>query len=171
MKVNNIAVSLSLGQLLHKKHFVTLYLGMAISLLFPAITIALLFFPQIISDNQLLYALITGNIIFVSFFCVLVYVKVKDTKIKKTVTIWLEDAIQLQAHCKKVDQIMAGMQPKAVKIKVTFKLDDKVFSKVSTAKVFGGQSGYLGTFTKYADKDVVILYSPRYDEVLIVKEC
>lgn len=51
-----------------------------------------------------------------------------------------------------------------------FKYNGEKIAKYSTAKVFGGQIGYLGTFNKYANKKVTILYSPSFDEVLILNE-
>ncbi len=62
------------------------------------------------------------------------------------------------------------MQPKATKIRIDFYCNDAAFRKESTVKVFGGQSGYVGCFNNYADKEVNILYSPQYDEVMIIKD-
>lgn len=40
----------------------------------------------------------------------------------------------------------------------------------STARVYGGGEGYVGCFNKYADREVNILYSPKFDEVMILKD-
>lgn len=52
-------------------------------------------------------------------------------------------------------------------IKVKFKYDGKVYNKLSTYK---GYTSYLAIYNKYADREILIAYSPKYDEVMILKD-
>jgi hypothetical protein len=118
---------------------------------------------QIEWDGQQIFAIILGNLLFLSFFVILVYILVKNNKLKIRIKIWLEDAIETTAYSKQAGENRLGIQPKAIKILVKFKIGDRVIKRESTAKVFGGQKGYLGTFKKYADREINILYSPKYE--------
>ncbi|GHV02932.1 hypothetical protein FACS1894211_15200 [Clostridia bacterium] len=75
------------------------------------------------------------------------------------------------AYSSKIDEVRSVVwQPKAIKIQVRFKIAGQQHKKESTAKVLGGWKGYLGAYKKYADGEIRILYSPKYDEGLIVKD-
>lgn len=169
MQISNIDASLSHGNFLGKKQFFVLYTAMITSLLLPLITIVMIA-VQVKWDNQKIFALTVGNMIFLSFFAVLNFIMIKNNKLRKKIIIWLEDAIETTAYSKQMGENRLGAQPKAVKIQLKFKIDDITYRRDSTAKVFGGQKGYLGTYKKYADREISILYSKKYDEVLILKD-
>lgn len=170
MALSNIEASLSCGNFLSKKQLGFLYISMVICLIMPLLTLILIIIPQVEWDSKLILTMTLVNIIFLSFLGVMIYVKVKNDKIKKKIIMWLYDAVELKAYCKKVDENRLGIQPKAVKIQVKFEYNNKTYSRESTAKIFGGQQGYLSIYKKYVNKKIRILYSPKYDEVMILKE-
>jgi hypothetical protein len=170
MQISNIETSLSQGNLLNRKQFFVLYLAMSVCCLFPIITIILLAIPQVEWDMQLVILMSICDIGSFSLLSVSVYVKIKNNKLINSITAWLDGAIEVRAYSKKMNENRLGIQPKATKIQVSFTLNGQVYKKESTAKGFGGQQGYLGAFNKYADREINILYSPRYDEVLILKQ-
>lgn len=170
MGISNIEASLSQGNILSKKQFIVLHILMLVCLILPLLTIILSIIPQVEWNKALMATIILGDIIFLSFLWVLIYIKLKNNSIKKKIIKWLEDAVELKAYCRKIDENRLGIQPKAVKIQVKFKYNNKKYSRESTARIFGGQPGYLSVYKKYADRIIEILYSPKYDEVLILKK-
>ncbi len=170
-QIENIDVSLSLGNILDKKQLCVLYLGIGISCCFPLLTLVMLCIPQVEWDIQVSVLMGLGNIFSVALLSVFVFIKCKDSRLKKQIAVWLEDAIEVKgAYSKQIDEKRLGFQPKAIKIQVKFCLDGKSYKRESTAKVFGGITGYVGCFNRYADKEINILYSQKHDEVLILKD-
>lgn len=168
-KLSDIDISLSQGQLYSRKHFIVLWLALISSSLLIILGIISLVLSCIEWDREILFVAILCTLIGIAFLVVLVYCFVKDRKIKRRVIIWLEDAVKLTATANKVDEFKAGFQPLSVKLRVEFSLSGVPHVCESSAKCFGGKPGYLGAFRRYADKKIDILYSPKYNEVLILK--
>jgi hypothetical protein len=171
MQISNIDASLSQGNFLCGKKLAVLLMGLFAMLLVPLISV-IFFVIMIITAEwsmEIVFVLVFGDVFFLSFFAVFVFLKLKNNKLKEKITMWLEDALEVKAYSKKIGENELGFQPKGTKIQVSFKIEGKPYIKDSTAKVFGGWEGYIGTFNKYADREIDILYSPRYDEVLILK--
>ncbi|MCH5157816.1 MAG: hypothetical protein J1F33_01340 [Clostridiales bacterium] len=169
-KYSDVDVSLSQGQLYGTKHFVVLWLGNISSSLLIVVGIILMVLSCTEWNSQMFIVALLGILVGMGFFSVLIYCFVKDKKTKRQVVMWLSDAIKTTAFSKKVDEYRAGFQPSAVKIRVEFSLNGIKYVRESSATCFGGRPGYLGTFKPYANKRIDILYSPKYDEVLILKE-
>lgn len=171
-KVSDIDVSLSQGQLYGTKHFIVLWLSIIISSLLVAIGIILLtlFCIELEWNGEIFFSCVFCIIIGSGFLISMIYCFVKDKKIKKCVSLWLEDAVKITALTNKVDEFRAGFQPLSVKICVKFNLNGLTYFRESSAKCFGGKPGYLGVFKHYMDKEISILYSPKYDEILLLKE-
>ena len=169
MQISNVDVSLSQGRILNKSQLFLIYFSMAVCCCFPLLTIIMLLIQQIEWDFELALLMSSLNILAIAFLAVLIYIKVKDKKLKNKIMIWLEDAVEIKAYSKKVGENRLGLQPKAIKIQVQFSLNGLNYIKESTAKVFGGWDGYVGCFNKYADREVNILYSPKYNEIMIIK--
>lgn len=168
MNITDIGASLSLGAVLSKRQLLIVYISMALCLVLPLITVILLVIPEVVWDGALIATMTLADIIMLSFLGVLIYVTVKNSAIRKKIIVWMADAVPLKAYCREIDRDRPGFQPAAVKIQVKFKYNNKKYTRISTAKVFGGLKGYLGTYKKYADKDINILFSPEYDEVMIL---
>lgn len=169
-KISDIDVSLSQGQLYSTKHFIVLWFAFISSSLLIIVGIVSLVLSCIEWDSEILIGGILCILIGIGFLIVVSYCLMKDKKIKRQAVIWLEDAIELKAHSHKIDEHRLGFQPKATKIQIDFILNNNHYKIESTCKVFGCYEGCVGCFNKYADRDVNILYSPKYNEVFIIKD-
>lgn len=169
MHISNIDISMSLGQLLWKKQWKALIFFLIAPSLLPILTIIMLFFP-ITWDIQITFVLIGLNIIFLLILIVPINIIVNDRKNKKRIELWLEDAIETKAYSIKTGENKLLFLPKGITIQVRFNINNRNYIRDSTVKVFGGGKAYLTSFKKYADREINILYSPRYDEVLILKD-
>lgn len=85
-------------------------------------------------------------------------------KIKK----WLEDAVLLDAKCERV------FDNNLEKVLVTFTHEGKLFSKMSKFRYYKPITsmaiGYSDAYEKLFGHDIKVLYSPKYDEVMIPKQ-
>lgn len=168
MQISNIDTTLNYGHLNTGKKQGSLYFSLVSMLLLPLLTILMLII-QVMWDSQMIFTMVVGDIMTLSFFAVFVYIIVKNNILKKKILLWLDDAVEIKAYSKKTDEYWLGLGI-ATKIQVKFVVADKTYIKESTAKTFGGRKGYLGCYSKYADREIRILYSPKYDEVLILKD-
>ena len=169
MQSSEVEVSLSQGNFLSKKQLCLLYVSIAVCFIFPVITIILVAIPQVEWDNLMVFMITCSNLLFLFLGGILIYIKIKNDKIKKKINLWKEDSVELSAYVEQVDEYRIGIQPKAVKIRVRFQFGNRQYLRESSAKILGGRKGYLDVYKKYVDKKVRILYSIKYDEVLILK--
>ena len=170
MDISNIDVSLTYGQLYTKKHFSLLYICLAISLLMPILTVVLFFLPDVEWDRFLIVTVVLFNLFSLFLLAVVIFALAQDKKAKNKVRLWLEDAIEIKAFANFVSEKMTSLTSIATKIQVDFMLDGKHYYKVSGVKHAGWQAGYDKAFTKYVNKEVNIMYSPKYNEVMILKK-
>ena len=170
MKISDIDVSLSHGKLLGKSQMAPVYLLLCISLLFPLITIVLLIFPFIEWTGDVTLVMVFCNMMFLGILLFFVCLRAKGSKLKAKVRLLLEDAVEVQAYAKKVAEYGMGLYPKEIGIKVMFTIDGIAYERYSTMKGSRGRIGCSVTLAKYADRKINILYSKKYDEVLILKD-
>lgn len=171
MKKTNVTTSLSRGLILDKSKFILLYLVVVICCCLVATSVMLMvFIPQAEWNAQsvaLVILLGVGSVVMMSPF---VFLIVKNKRIIKDVNLWLEDAVQLAAYSKKIGEVRSGvLHSLSIRIEVRFQYDGKVHKKQSDAKVCGLPRGYVGWYNQYADREIIILYSPKYDEVMILR--
>lgn len=113
--------------------------------------------------------LMTGIFLFLFF---------RNKRIEKEIIRCEEDAVEVYASTKKVGDSYDASNPLGElvygptleKIQIDFKIEGKHFTKVS------GKSGKLGTsdgfariWTKYTGKPIRILYSRKFDQVILLK--
>ncbi len=170
LSTKKIDVSLSRGKLWNRAQSVVFYCGIVACCCFFVITVLLIAIPQVVWDIELILIMGSCDIGAVAFMSLLIVVKIQKEKLSKDVMLWLEDAIEIKAYSQKLGENRLGFQPKATKIRVSFNIGGKHFRKDSSLTPFGGWEGYAGCFNKYADREVNIMYSPKYDEVLILKD-
>lgn len=174
MQVSDIDISLSHGQLFGKKQWTTILLFMIAPFILEIVTIILFIVPFVVPDAEfeapIIIIILFGNILFLSLLTFFISIKVKDYKLKKRVSLWLDDAVETKAYSKQTGEQKLPFLPKGITIQVKFEIEGKKYVRDSGIKVFGGGKGYLATFKKYADREINILYSPKYDEVLILKD-
>lgn len=89
---------------------------------------------------------------------------IKEGVIRRKIKRWLEDAVLLSAISKKL--LSAGI-PSSSKIQIEFVYNGKKKKQVSLP----GKLLQIQTiFSRYADREIQILYSPKYDQVMILKD-
>ena len=100
-----------------------------------------------------------------SIFLTMLYVKKRNNKLKSKINSCLEDAILTTGKVKKMNYTSKDYKP--YQIEVTFSIDNKTHKKYSaTGKSLINDYKF---FSKFDGKTINILYSPKYDEVLILK--
>ena len=96
------------------------------------------------------------------------YLIVKDIIIRKKIYLWKKDAIKLNAYSSKIDARIAPptFNFRDIKIKVSFFYQKKI-ERVSGRK---NKEIYDPIFYRYSNREIQILYSPKYDEIMIIKD-
>ncbi|MGN0808272.1 MAG: hypothetical protein ACI4MN_07500 [Candidatus Coproplasma sp.] len=166
LNVKRVAASLTRGQIYSGRIWVTAY-----------VLIFVLVMPVIIGsvvagiiENDLLYAVGVP-----SFGVVLIFVGVfllfTVEGGKKWASKCLEDAVVVEAKCTSLGSVpvfrFPALYAKAIAIEVTFIYNDNLYIKQSKRK---GKLVYLNIFNKYANRKIMIAYSQKYDEVLILND-
>lgn len=165
MKLSDIDASLEYGWNYSKKLMVWIYICFFMGILFPLISLGV-FFTEPASDDDIILVIamnIVGGVVLVFFGALLLYKMLLNKKMKE----WITDAIEMHAYAQKLDDRRLIL--KATKIQVKFCLQKKWYTKVSGNGKWYRQ-GYSTIFTKYADRKINILYSPKYDQVMILKD-
>ena len=171
--VQDIDASLKYGQVFSgqawKGIFVFLYITSGIIGAF--IIATLICVPLILGeyDRNSIGFIMICTIAIMLFTILIIALKAYIGKGKHKATLWLEDAIVLEAYAKSVGQtlhVRNMIARTATAIEVSFEYDDKRCVRQSTYK---DKPLYLAVYTKYADKKILIAYSPKYDEVMLIK--
>lgn len=165
----NIACSLNDGKILNKKSllFLTIFVGIyLIAFLAFGLVLCIGFQDLLNIDKNIVIALIFVTIIVGIFDAVLLVITVKQWKIKKKVDTILEDSVQVKAYASEIGRYYAWWGANSVRIQVKFKIDGKKYQIDSALDKSGG---IKGNFKKYVNKEIDILFSPQYREVLILQ--
>ncbi|MDE7395855.1 MAG: hypothetical protein K2M95_07035 [Clostridiales bacterium] len=96
-----------------------------------------------------------------------------NEKIRKELILWVEDAIETDAYAKEIGRQFPAFSPAIVKIRVSFKINGMQFLRESIAGPIGAfswQKGHQAIWRKYANRSIQILYSPKYDQVMVLKD-
>ena len=109
--------------------------------------------------------LIFGGILFSG---TALYLIVKNYINCKNCKKWAQDAIELYATSVGIKKAHFAFSNIGLrKLKVSFKYNKKKYVKYSGTKQ---TNGYDRVFLKYSDAQITILYSPQFDEVMIIKD-
>lgn len=100
-----------------------------------------------------------------------IYLIVRNEKIRTNILNWLEDAVELRAFAQMVNvEHVSFLFPRA-KLQVTFTFDGKHYKKTSGRNREGKtRSGYQNYWMKFNNKNIRILYSPKYDQVILLQD-
>ena len=121
-----------------------------------------------IYENNMLYLL--GEWFLILFCSILIWMIIKYRKINKKIDLWITDAVELNATCKCIDKDFGGTRT-LYRIMVRFYYNDApIIRKSGDCRNENVKSGFDRVFRKYLDKKIKILYSPKYDQVLILKQ-
>ena len=116
--------------------------------------------------------IIISSFIYLLLPTVLAILITLNERMRKLVNLWLEDAIIVEAFAKNIGVKSQFGLFKSVKLRVEFDLEGIHYSKESQSKHYKNskfEQGYYRIWSKYADKKVKILYSPKYDEVMVLE--
>ena len=166
--MKRIAASLRYGKLL-KKTAIFFVVGIVISIVILIVTFNLLF-QLILNGNDdvsgTILAIIGGLCLGGGYLWFCSYLLVNDVINVKKCKEWLKDAVELDAYCEGIrdENTNILLRKFCLKLKVYFKYNDKKLIRYSLTK---HNDGYDICLYKYANKDLKILYSPKYDEVMI----
>lgn len=129
-------------------------------------------------DSVGVYAgVLSGVIVIAILFSTLLWILViRNEKRRKEIMLWLDDAVELQGYVRELAHIDGYLElppfriKTAIKVRVEFKYDGKKLYCDSREKILGGEGdGYSNIWAYYVGKKVDILYSPKYDEVIMLK--
>ena len=99
---------------------------------------------------------------------------IRNEKIRKEILLWMEDAVEVTAYAKKLDE-KRWMGFPLTKLQVKFTIDG--INHCCTTENehrglidFGRPAGYFSWISNYADRKINILYSPKYNQVMVLKD-
>lgn len=173
LQSEDIDATLKYGQIFVSKGwrilFITMYVSMGITF---AMALAMLIgIPLTVGefDSSSIAAIVGCSslsiMLSIIFTCLLLYFRSG----KKKVEVWLQDAVILKAKTKSIGEQWLTrnfMVRKAVAIEVEFVYNDLRYVRQST---YNGKPAYLPVFGNYANQTITIAYSPKYDEVMLIK--
>lgn len=94
----------------------------------------------------------------------------KNEKRRKKVQLWLEDAVIVKARAKSVDSVYQ-LGVSCPRLQVDFTIDGVQYRRQSKSLgVITNKQGYHRFWAEYANRDITIAYSPKYDEVMVLSE-
>lgn len=177
IKLNRIDASLKYGQFFTGKWLIFLYSLIGCCCVMPISTVVfsfLVLFGKEVYDTDTIIVLIGSNSISILVMFGTIYVLYKNNKLKKKIILWLSDAVQLTAQTTTLDRFRTFGHPVAeTKLQVEFCIDN--YRKICTSEDeskkdhWYKRNGFFKILSKYADKKITIMYSPKYDQVLILK--
>ena len=161
MKLDCVDISLSLGQLFWKKQLNIVIALFILSLVFPILTIIMLI-CAIVWNYQIIIFISSIDclslLLMIYFLCLII----KDKSNKKKVNVWLKDAVMLNASSKVIETKKIFFLWNGLKVKISFSFNNRVIRIVNHK--------HIVTLKQYVNRKINILYSPKYDEVLILKD-
>jgi len=163
-----IKSSLSYGKVFWGKSEYALYIFLFLPIMDPIITIGIII-TILLDKMQFTYEVITSVIFLNCFwgliFGIVLWRFIHNNKLKKKIEIWLEDAVPIRASAKRLDLVDITYQPYQIEVSFIFKdVRYKYISKPGNPII-----GYYKFFSEPV-KELKILYSPKYEEVLILKD-
>lgn len=170
INLSQVACSLSLGTVMNKTAKSFCYFSVVSSAILATVPL-FVFVTPIEANTTIVTSVILCSILGTAIFAFMLYLLLKNRHKVKKFTLWLENGITLDATCRCIGENIQYdiVSVRNIKIEVKFKLDNKIIKKESTAKIDGVKKGYMSIFSRYENKKITIVYSPKYDEVLIVK--
>lgn len=122
-------------------------------------------------DSTILFVLVIVLwIVVVSLMpIILLILIIRNEKKRRQVQLWMEDAVLLQAESKEIGRKnQLGLFP-CVKLQIDFDIDGIHYSRFSESpSPKGEKGGYYFIWSRYANRKLHILYSFKYDQVMIL---
>lgn len=101
---------------------------------------------------------------------------IKHHRYRKAIRLWIQDAVPYTVFAEKVDE--DGIEYRwehpspGVRIVVRFRYQGRRITRFSGAGRNGlnTREGYYPGWNKYCNREIDILYSPKYDQVIVLKD-
>ena len=144
-------------------------------IIFGGIIIAF-FFLENPSFNDFMIIVLGIIFVFIVALMPLICIFLVFSKRKKKILIWLEDAIEGEGITKTIGKRKWMIVASLIKLKIEFTVNGVKYErytgdeKVSPYWNYHANDGYYSGIEKFADKQVKVLYSPKYGEVMILND-
>ena len=178
IKLTRIDASLKHGQFFTGKWLIFFYSLIIFCSVMPISTLlflCLVYLGKESFDTDTIISFIGSDSISLITIFGTIYVLYRNNKLKKKIILWLDDAIELNAQTTVLDSFRTLGQPVAeTKLLVEFYIDN--YRKICTSEDksrkdhWYRRNGFYKILSKYANKSIKIMYSPKYDQVIILKE-
>ena len=164
-----IAASLEYGPVSYAKARVVFYFGIVSSPFFAVLAVLM---AVSVAFGFLLFLIIPVLLLPLCF-----YLFLHAKKRKKKFASWLDDAAEYTAESKKIDSEFDLLAlARVYRIQIKFDFEGAKIQRISGRPdhyefdVYDVENGYHSVFRDFVDKEIRILYSPEYDQILILKE-
>ena len=179
--LSNIAGTLKYGVFIgvdRKKERLTYFIiGAVLVLIVAAVVtvICLLRFYTVFftSLDEFIVVLVGLPVLFSMIPAILLVAWVRNSRSRKEILVWLEDAVELEAYSTSIPDIDSGVSKTLARIQVDFDFNGERLSHVSEGRMIADKTspdGYHAIWTDYADRKIKILYSQKYDQVIVLKD-
>ncbi len=132
------------------------------------------------SDGILNFYEITGIMVALLFVAFFAFILIYDAKHRKSVTLWLQDAVETNIYLVKLGKIDGAVVAKGLRIggnltfKARIKYDNNTITLIANTNLtMDGKKKFI-SFSKplcrLCDKQLVALYSPKYKQVLFIQQ-
>ena len=134
------------------------------------------FFLENPSFNDFMIIVLGIIFVFIVALMPLICIFLVFSKRKKKILIWLEDAIEGEGITKTIGKRKWMIVASLIKLKIEFTVNGVKYErytgdeKVSPYWNYHANDGYYSGIEKFADKQVKVLYSPKYGEVMILND-
>ena len=160
--MKKIVASLKYGRI-HRKSLIFLWIMFLLGFFLGIYSFVFLF-----SVERSLVGFICGFLSGILFLGTALYIIMKNYINCKNCKKWVQDAIELNATSVGIKKAYFGFSDIGLrKLKVSFKYNKKKYVRYSGTKQ---GNGYDRVFFRYADAEIKILYSPEFDEVMILND-
>lgn len=169
---NNIGASLHYGMVFKRGMWIFTYSLLAVCLAIGFGGVSLLITSI---GTEMLYSDIYGYLCQIIFGLLIaagvVFVIIKKQRLKKKIYLWLDDAIERYAKTFTIDKTCDLIRSAVkLKVKISYKKEEYILYSGRSSKISPILAkGYYKVLSKYADKTIKVLYSPKYNEVLFLK--
>ena len=177
--LSNVAGTLKNGIFMgvnRKKAVQTYFILGAVWALIVAAVVAVLCVVWVYTDFLSAGYFVVGLVIFPVLFSVVpalfLVAYMRNERSRKEILLWLDDAVELEAYSTRIADLDSGVS-KTTRIQVDFDFNGERLSRVSEGRMLGDKTspdGYHAIWTDYADRKIRILYSPKYDQIIVLKD-
>lgn len=167
MDISRIEATFRYGKFSSNKFLkIIIYSGFVLSLIGFLLTFGIIIILSILGHINDVILTLVGIIFFdLLLFGVILWAMIRTKKMHNSITLWLKDAVEITAHIKRLD--LKNLQYKPFQIQAEFEIDGVKYCKIRHSG--NAIIGYHSIFGNYHNKNIKILYSKKYDEVLILK--